>query len=276
MSPRRPFLAILGGVALLAVACDRTPPPPAAPDAAKGDALLRQMSKSLGSAQQFSYATNEIRQRVRSNGEKVEARFSRHIIVRRPNRIVFRQSGGDQDGAAWYDGSHVTLVSNKNKVWARGPMPPTLDAAMDFISGEYAIQLATADLLYSSPYDALMTKDTVGGWVGTETIDGGVYDHLSYQQPVVDWQLWLTQDDRKLPKQIQLTYKTQPGQPFTRVTFTEWHPTEEVSDETFVAKVPDGYRRIRIMRHVTVSDGTLEGAPASPPAGQPASPASPK
>src|SRR5262245_58130361 len=181
MSLLRPSLPALCCAALLAAACQRTPPPPAAPDAAKGDALLKQMSQSLATTKQFSYATDEVRQRVRSNGEKVDEHFSRHVVVRRPDRLMLTQAGVDGDGAAWYDGTHVTLVSNKDKVWARGPMPPNLDAAMDYISAEYALQLPTADLLYSSPYDALMTKDTVGGWVGTETINGVAYDHLSYQ-----------------------------------------------------------------------------------------------
>jgi hypothetical protein len=219
------------------------------------------MSQTLAATQAFSYTTEEVRQRVRSNGEKVDERFSRHVVVRRPNALTFSDSGTAHDAVLWYDGRQVTLLSNRDKVWARGPMPATLDEAMDFVSAEYAIQLPTADLLYSSPYDALMTTDTTGGWVGTETMGGVAYDHLSYQQAVVDWQVWLTPDERKLPKQVLITYKTEKGQPSTRVTFSNWNPAAPVTDATFAAKVPDGYRRIKIMRHATVSDGTLEAAP---------------
>ena len=82
-------------------------------------------------------------------------------------------------------------------------MPGTLDEAMDFISAEYDVQIPTADLLYSNPYEALMTADTTGGWVGVEKVGERTCDHLSYQQAVVDWQIWLTQDERKLPCQLQ-------------------------------------------------------------------------
>jgi hypothetical protein len=121
-----------------------------------------------------------------------------------------------------------------------------------------------------------MTKDTHGGWVGTDAIDGKMYDHLAYQQPVVDWELWLTQDDRKLVKRIQILYKTDTGQPWTRVTFRDWQPTEPVTDATFTPQVPDGYRRIKIMRHATVSDGTLEAAGDAAPSGQAAPATTPK
>lgn len=262
-------LAILSCAALAGAACQRTPSTPPGPDAAKGDALLRQMSQTLATTQAFSYTAAEVRQRVRSNGEKVEDRFSRRVVVRRPNALMFSDSGAAHDAVLWYDGKRITLLSTKDKVWARGPMPATLDEAMDFVSAEYAIQLPTADLLYSSPYDAFMTKDTTGGWVGTEAIGDVAYDHLSYQQPVVDWQVWLTPDERRLPKQVLITYKTEKGQPWTRVTFSDWNAAAQVTDATFAAVVPAGYRRIKIMRHATVSDGTLDQASDSPSDGQP-------
>ena len=75
---------------------------------------------------------------------------------------------------------------------------------------------------------------------------------MSYTQPVVDWQIWLTQDSRALPCQIEITYKTEPGRPFTRVVFHDWNPGVHVSGDTFSAKVPDGYQRLKLMRHLTV------------------------
>jgi hypothetical protein len=230
--------------------------------------MLRQMSQTVGSTQTFSYSTDEVREHVRPGGAKVENRFSRQVFVRRPNALAFVQKGQDRDSAAWYDGKQVTLVTHYNKTWARGPMPATLDEAMDFVSAEYAIQLPTADLLYSSPYDALMTADTTGGWVKVDKVDVRTCEHLSYSQSVVDWQIWLTQDDRRLPCQFQITYKTEPSQPVTRVTFHDWNQAPQVSDATFTAAIPEGYQRLKIMRHATVEDPTVEEASAPPASGE--------
>jgi hypothetical protein len=214
------------------------------------------MSRTLADSQAFSYTAEQAVERIRNGGERVTDRFTRRTIVRRPNRLAFTERGGEHDGLAWYDGTHLTIVSNRDKVWVRGPMPGTLDEALDFVSAEYAVQIPTADLLYSNPYDALMTADTAGGWVGVEQIGERRCDHLSYEQAVVDWQIWLTQDDRRLPCQLQITYKTQPGRPVTRVVFRDWNATPAVSEATFRPAIPDGYRRIRIMRHATVVDET--------------------
>jgi len=227
---------------------------------ARGDAMLRQMSQSVASTQAFSYRVEQEVEHVRAGGERTTERFSRSTIVQRPNRLAFRDSGQDHDGAAWYNGKQLTVVMNRDKVWVRGPMPATLDEAMDFISSEYAVQIPTADLLYSNPYEALMTADTSGGWVNAEKVDERMCEHLSYQQAAVDWQIWLTQDDRRLPCQLQITYKTQPGQPVTRVVFHDWNATPEISDTTFTPAVPENYNRIKIMRYATVEDKTVEQA----------------
>jgi hypothetical protein len=245
-------------LALLVVAvttCGRTQQtlsPEAA--SAKGDALLKEMSKNVSSLQTFAYTVDERRQKPGAKGERT---VTRHVTVRRPNKVAFTGKGDAGDTAGWYDGKQLTLVSHRDKVWARGPMPPTLDEALDFLSNEYDVQMAAADLLYSSPYDAFMTKDTVGGWVDTQKIGDRDCEHLAYRQPVVDWELWLS-SDRKLPCQLKVTYKQVPGSPSTMVTYRGGVETNQVTDDTFVPKVPDGYQRIKILRHATVIDPKLD------------------
>jgi hypothetical protein len=183
--------------------------------------------------------------------------------MRRPNAVTFTTTGDERDNVAWYDGTHVTFVWNRDKTWARGPMPPTLDEALDYIAAEYAIQMPSADLLYSSPYDALMTPDTTGGWTGIQKIGDLTCDHLAYQQKVVDWEIWLG-EARRLPCQIRIVYKNEPGQPAITVTYSDLDLSPKVTDETFVAKIPDGFERIKIMRHATVDDPAVEAADAGP------------
>lgn len=263
------FLILAVGAAVVAASCTRAPET-LTPEAAraKGDALLREMSKNLGGLQTFAYTADEVREDV-TGGSRVEKRASRRVVMRRPNALTFTGKGDAVDLVAWYDGKHVTLVSNTDKVWARGPMPPTLDEALDFLSAEYAIQMPTADLLYSSPYDAVMTPDTTGGWVDVQTIDSRQCDHLAYQQPVVDWEIWLNQAGR-LPCRVKIVYKNEPGQPSVTVTYSALDLSPPVTDDTFVATIPEGYNRIRIMRHATKEDPKVQAAEADPPKPGPA------
>jgi hypothetical protein len=268
--PQHTLAFLAAGAVIVAAGCNRAPEaltPEAA--SAKGDALLREMSKNMSSAQTFAYTADERREHVSPGGTKTEKRTTREVIVRRPNSLAVTGTGDGGDIAAWYDGTQVTLVSHRDKVWARGPMPPTLDEALDYLSAEYGLQMPTADLLYASPYDALMTKDTTGGWVDVQKIGELSCDHLAYRQEVVDWEIWLSQS-RHLPCQIKITYKKDPGQPSTTVTYHD-PKSPQVSDDTFTAKVPDGYRRIKVMRHATVGVPEDEDDSSVPAAAEPAS-----
>jgi hypothetical protein len=269
MAIRRPLLAFLAAVGIAGAAgCNRAPDaltPEAA--SAKGDSLLREMSTNLGALQTFAYTAAEVREDVR-NGATVQKRATRRIVMRRPSALTFTSTGDAGEAAAWYDGTHVTVVSHHDKVWARGPMPPTLDEALDFLSAEYAIQMPTADLLYASPYDAVMTPDTTGGWVDVQTINNAPCDHLAYRQQAVDWEIWLSAE-RRLPCQARIVYKNEPGQPTVTVTYSNLELSPVVTDDTFAAKIPDGYQRIKIMRHATVDDPRVEAAESVPAAAGP-------
>jgi hypothetical protein len=252
--------------------CQRVETLTAEQRSARGQTMLRQMSQSAANFRVFSYTAEEHRDKVQPGGAKTTETATRHVTVRRPNGLAYT---GDQS-SAWYDGKAVTFVSHRNKAWARGPMPPTLDEAMDFLSAEYAVQIPTADLLYSNPYDALMGPDTKGGWVDVQDVGDTPCDHLAYSQDVVDWEIWLTQDERRMPRQVKITYKKEPGAPSTRVVFSDFNASPQVSDDTFVAKVPDGYERLKIMRHATVEDKTVsEAQPAATPAAKAAAPKKP-
>ena len=266
------FFILLAGAAVVAGGCSRTPEP-LTPEAARarGDELLKEMSKAAAGLQTIAYTANEVREEVKA-GNKVEKHVTRRVVMRRPSAITFTAKGGDADvSGGWYDGKHLTLVSEKHKVWARGPMPPTLDEALDYMSAEYAVQVPTADLLYSNPYDALMTTDTKGGWVDVGTVGSVQADHLAYQDPIVDWDLWLNQQTH-LPVKVKFVYKNEPGQPTVTVTYSELDAAPKVTDDMFVAKIPEGYNRVKIMRHATVEGPSVtEADPAKPdPAAKPA------
>ena len=129
MAPLRHTLPLLLGIMVIAgSACNRTQQT-LTPEAAKakGDAMLREMSKNLSSMQTFAYTADEHRQNPGVSGAKADRRATRQVIVRRPNNLAFTGMGENGETAGWYDGKQITLVSHRDKVWARGPMPPTLD-----------------------------------------------------------------------------------------------------------------------------------------------------
>ena len=126
--PNRMAIVLAISALVGAAGCNRAPEkltPEAA--AAKGDAMLREMSNTMSALKTFSYTADERREVVGTGGAKTTKHATRQVVIRRPNAATFTGSGDSGDTAGWYDGTYLTLASAKAKVWARGPMPPTLD-----------------------------------------------------------------------------------------------------------------------------------------------------
>jgi hypothetical protein len=246
-------------------------PPGATGDKTKGDQILREMSDAIASKKTLTFTAEEFSEKVNQAGQKTQVHIIRHVVMRRPNGFRSLMEG-DEGLNVWYDGKEITLVSDAKKVWARGEVPPTLDETMDYVADVYNLKLPWADLLYSSPYEALTTTDMAGGWVDAQTIEGKECDHLSYQQPVVDWQLWVTRPEH-YAKELQITYKLDPGAPVMRVVFTKMELSSPVTDNTFKAKVPAGYTHVPLVRRAAEpTPGETSEAVPSPAASSPTAP----
>jgi hypothetical protein len=272
-SPLAPLSLLVLALSLsVGSACSRAPRTPEE-KRARAEELLKRMSDQMAAAKTFAFSANVVRERVKSDGTKVEERTTQRWTVRRPDGFTVKIKGTDRDSEVWYDGKRITFLANLQKKYAQGPIPPKLDDALDFIATHYDVPMPMADLLYSNPYEALMTPDTKGGWVGTETIEGQRTDHLAFQSDVVDWEIWIT--DQARPRQFQITYKQDPGQPRVRYSFYDPDMAPKITGETFAAKIPAGYERLKLVLR--------EGAPipeptpseTAPPASQPPAPATP-
>jgi hypothetical protein len=246
----------------VAAGCGRDPSTPEA-RRAKADELIKAMSASLAAAQSLTVDTVE----VRTGGTKPPEQLTRRIAVQRPAAAYFKTTGDVTENEAFYDGKHLTFVWHKDKAWARGPMPDTLDKALDFMATEYAVNMAAADLFYSNPYESFVTTDSTGGWVGRETIDGTACHHLAFQAPVVDWELWVAEGPQALPCRLKVTYKQQADTPTSQLTFKGWNLAPTLEADTFAAKVDPGYERLYMVRAPTaepVAEPSADTPPAPP------------
>lgn len=255
---RRLMAAVLGAVACLtAVSCGSREPgarPAAEPGPAtaeekraRGETILKQMSEKLAAAQVLSVSTSEQNERVRRNGEKVKLNFNREVAMRRPDRLYFKATG-DRDLEAFYDGKKVTLVSHKEKVFGEFPARPTIDETVDDISDRYDIPLPLGKLLTANPQSKLVSDDTTGGWARREDVDGVACNVISWQQPSIDWSVWVPASGEPLPKKFQVTSKARRGQPTSTIVFKDWNLAPQVTDETFARRVPNDYEGIPIIQ----------------------------
>jgi len=217
---------------------------------AKADEILTKMTEKFKAVPAFSFTSAESADRRKRGGEMVKMNVNRSVTIKSPDRMYFKATG-DRNLEAYYDGKSMTLVSHKEKVWGQLPAPPTVGETIDKIRDFYGMPLPVADLLGFDAKGMLRNPANTGGIQKTETIGGVEYNILAYQNPDVDWQVWVPISGDPLPKKFHAKYKTTKGQPESSFEFSDWNLSPQVSDDTFVAKVPEDYEGIPIIQRAS-------------------------
>jgi hypothetical protein len=65
-------------------------------------------------------------------------------------------------------------------------------------------------------------------------------------------------DERALPCKMEIVYKGEPAQPRTAVVYSDFNEKAEATDATFTPSIPEGFTRIKILRHASQ---VVEAAP---------------
>jgi hypothetical protein len=256
-------LSVTAAFVALAAACAPRDPQTPAEKAARGDELLRKMSDTLKAAPALSFKVAESHERLRRGGEKQPVTLNREIVVRRPDRLWVHTTGSDgRDVRVAYDGRSVTVVGDKQKVYASVKAPATLDETLDFISERFDLRVGVADFLYSSPYDSFADREAQGGWVRRTTAGGKPCEEVSYTGKNVDVTLSMTGTAPMLPCEAQIVYKQEPGQPVSRLVFSDWNLDPRPAETQFVLTAPGGYELIPVIERIPKSELKTDAAKA--------------
>ena len=84
------------------------------------------------------------------------------------------------------------------------------------------LDAAGADLLSSDPYAVLTENVETGTLVGTAFVGGVECDHMAFRTEAVDWQIWISKGEPKLPMKYVITTKWVTAAPQYSLRLTDW------------------------------------------------------
>ncbi len=255
--------AFAGLATISLVACGPREPTTDAERLARGRELVQKMSVKLAAATAVTVTTTEVRDVVRVAGKKETVSQTGTYTMRRPNRFHTKVIGG-HSLESWYNGKVLTIAAHTDKVFAQAPMPETIDRTLDALAERYDMALPLSDLFHSSAEKALLSETTTGGYAGTENVGSTPCYHLSFHDVGVDWELWMPVQGDPLPARFKVTQKRRTGQPVADVTFTQWNVSPQVTDATFVPKVPAEYEGVALVQRAAAVKNTSPDAAAPP------------
>ena len=80
--------------------------------------------------------------------------------------------------------------------------------------------------------------------VGQREIDGVSCHHLAFTQENLDWEIWIEDGPRPLPRKLLINYKSEPGSPRYAARLSAWDLQPRLSDAYFQFHPPAGASKI--------------------------------
>jgi hypothetical protein len=210
----------------------------------KAKQLLQKMSDYLAGLQQFSVQTENSLEVILRSGEKIQFGNPAEALVKRPNKMRADRKGDIVNQEFYYDGKALTLYTPAQKYYATVNAPPTLEEALDYARASLDIYAPAGDLLYKNAYKRLMQDVMSGLYIGMSVVGGVRCHHLSFRGREVDWQIWLEDGDKPLPRKYIVTSKWLTGAPQFVAFMNNWNLSPRVTDDMFTFAPPKDAQKI--------------------------------
>ena len=236
------------GAPLPAVTSDKSAPNPFD--------VLKKMSDHLASLKQFRIDTRETLDEILDSGQKVQLATRRAVSIRRPDRVAADVKGDHTDRRVTYDGKTLLAHDRSKKAYAVVQMPNTIEATLDKMAKDFGMAIPLADFVYPNAYEALIGGTQSGRYVGLHRAGVFKCHHMAFTGDAVDWELWVQEGDKPLPRRLVITYKQQPGKPRYVADLTKWDTSPTFAPDLFTVTPPQGAQKIEIMP-VTAADAAV-------------------
>ena len=201
----------------------------------KAVAAIKAMGAYLRTVQTFSVQAEISKDEVLESGQKLQFGSKASFQVQKPNYLRVDTESDHQTRQMYYDGKTFTLFSPILKYYAQVPAPGTIGELLTVADEKFAIEIPLADLFYwgiDTPDQQPFIEASV---IGPARIGSTLCDHYAFRQEGVDWQIWIEQGEKPLPRKLVITTTTEDSQPQYIAQYTwDLQPSFEASAFQFV------------------------------------------
>jgi|RhiMethySRZTD1v2_1073278.scaffolds.fasta_scaffold54430_4 hypothetical protein len=214
----------------------------------QAEKVLRRMSDYLAGRQQFTVKAESMLEAVLTSGQRLQYDSPATLSVSRPNKLHAHRKGDLANQEFFYDGKSLTLYSPRANVYATTAAPATLDETLDFAREKLDVIAPAGELLYTNAAEKMLKESTSGFVVGPSVVGGVKTTHLAFRAGEVDWQIWIEDGDKPLPRKFIISSKKVTGEPEFTVIMRNWDVAPKFTDQEFNFKAPKGAKKVEFLR----------------------------
>nr|WKF57627.1 hypothetical protein HUO10_002120 [Paraburkholderia busanensis] len=236
-------------------------PPTTQPEVqAEAVKALDAMGAYLRTLNRFRVDADSVTDAVLTTGQNVGFLHRTEMSVQRPDKIRIVVTGSRSPKGLVYDGRSVVLFDDAHRYYSKVPAPPTIRQLIADIDEKYGVQLPLVDLFYWGQDSDDEKALSSALFIGLDRVGGKWCRHYVYQQPDLDWELWIESGSRPLPCRFVVTDTTQPSRPQHAVNY-HWTLNPSFSADTFRFSPASGARQIPLRAPGSAADASQGDAP---------------
>ena len=163
--------------------------------------------------------------------------------MKRPDHLRVEIVSDRKNERIFYDGHAFTVFQPKLGYFATFAAPHSLRELVDVLEQQYGLDLPLADLfrLGTDPTQLAAIKDATV--VGSSTVRGTPCVHYAFHQTDIDWEIWIEQGNRPLPRKMVITTRTEKTQP-QHTSIMSWNLKPSLDEQAFAFVPPPNAQRI--------------------------------
>lgn len=205
----------------------------------QAQAVLKSMSEYLDASKSFTCTVFQMYDTTSPSGQLVQLTRKSEVSVVRSDRLAVVTQGYNFEKKFWYDGKKLTVLNVTDKVYATDTQcPDDISKMLDFLAAKYNIVMPLADVMFPQSYKAMLENVTTGQYLGVHRCGKHKCHHLAFEQPNIDWQVWIDTGSKPLLRKIMVIYKNEPGMPRYTSVIRDWDMGPKISKDAFEAQVP--------------------------------------
>lgn len=216
-------------------------------------AVLDRMTAALKANKRFAVTARITRDELLLYGYKLQHNETARMWVEAPNRLRLELSGDIKNRTYIYDGTQLVVYAPDANVYATTPAPPTLSGLTAALL-EAGVEMPLIDMLFQGFAGNLADDVRVGLLVGKSEVDGVATEHLAFRQANVDWQLWVEEGARALPRKMVITTRFEVGDPQYQAILT-WDTSPKTDAKAFTFEPPAGATKIPTLTELVARGG---------------------
>lgn len=209
------------------------------------DALQR-MGSYLRSLPAFHVSGESATEYVLDDGQKFRIDGTVDYLAKSPNQLHARIANAGQARELFIDGKALTVYSPGLKYYASGPLQGDLQTLLRQTETRYDVHLPLADLFWFGTAQAPPSSVLAASVVGPARVQGQATTQYAFRQAGVDWQVWIDDGAKPLPRRFVITDTTDAARPQYTADLT-WDVAPKIAPQAFTFTPGSGDHRITLV-----------------------------